>query len=304
MSIVEKALEKLQRQGAGQAARVQAADEPAQAPSASPPAAIMERASAPPASHASILLDMGQLRSTGMLAPVDEERRVAAEYRHLKRPVVSRAVAGSARGDDSSAVIMVASALSGDGKTFTAFNLALSMSLERDTSVLLIDADLPKPHISGVLGLAGAKGFLDAMADPGLPVESLVHDTDRPKFQVLPAGSGSDAATEMLASQRLGDVIAELRGNDPRRIIVLDTPPLLLTTEARELGNVAGQILLVVRATATPRQAVMSALAMIGNRERVSFVLNDVDANPGDGSYYGYGYGGYGTYGSYGAPNR
>jgi exopolysaccharide/PEP-CTERM locus tyrosine autokinase len=215
--------------------------------------------------------------------------------RRIKRPLVERALASFADPSSSACVIMVASAIPGEGKTFTAINLAFSLALEKDASVLLVDADVPKPHISSVVGLEGSKGLIDAIVDPSVDVEALVYDTDVPNFSVLAAGTRSETATELLASQRMVDIIAQLRAANPRRIIVFDSPPLLFTTESRELAATAGQIVLVVRAGETPRQAVFDAITILGEQKVIGIVLNQVDAQGSAASYYGYGQ--YGAYG-------
>jgi exopolysaccharide/PEP-CTERM locus tyrosine autokinase len=297
MSIVEKAIEKLQRAVPEPARPASVA---AAASAAAPVAPVVPLAppSPPPASRSQgmLHLEVERLRQSGLLPPASEERRLAGEFRQIKRPLVARALANDTAGQVADSVIMIASALPGDGKTFTAFNLCFSLSLEQDATVLLVDADLPKPHISGVLGIDEAPGLLDALADPARDVESLIFETDRPNLQVLGAGTRTENATELLASQRMTVLIEQMRRAQPRRIIVFDSPPLLLTTESRELGSAAGQVVLVVRAGVTPRQAVLDAIALLGEGKRIGIVLNQVDAAVGDTSYYGYGkYGGYGS---------
>ena len=183
---------------------------------------------------------------------------------------------------------MLASALPGDGKTFTSINLALSMSREHDVSVVLVDADVPKPHISRLFGVDQEPGLLEALADDSVDVESLILPTDVPGLSILPSGMPHEGATEMLASARMAKVAARLFARDARRIAIFDSPPLLVSSESRALCAVAGQIVLVVCSGKTPRHAVLDALEQLDNRESVFLVLNQSHSSAAE-SYYGYG---------------
>jgi Mrp family chromosome partitioning ATPase len=183
---------------------------------------------------------------------------------------------------------MMASALPGDGKTFTSINLALSMARERDISILLMDADVAKPHVSRIFGIDQEPGLLDALADNAIDIESLVLPTDVPGLSMLSAGTHHEAATELLASARMDQVITRLTARDPRRILLLDSPPLLLSSESRALVQVAGQVVLVVRAGGTPRRAVQEAIAYVGEDKPLGLVLNQSEVALSEG-YYGYG---------------
>ena len=107
-------------------------------------------------------------------------------------------------------------------------------------------------------------------------------------LSILPAGRRADTATELIASARMERVIASILSRDPSRIVVFDSPPLLLTTESRALAGVAGQIVVVVRAESTVHKAVVDALRYLGDGKPVGLVLNQCRSNPTHG-YYGYG---------------
>jgi protein-tyrosine kinase len=185
-------------------------------------------------------------------------------------------------------VIMVTSALPGDGKTFTSINLALSMALERDISVLLMDCDVARRHVSDIVGLKEERGLLDALVDESLDIESLVVQTNLRGLSVLPAGRRVEATAELLSSNRMRKIVVDLCTRDPRRILLLDSPPLLLTNEGRTLVRMAGQIVLVVRAGHTPRQAVQDAIGLFDVQQTGGIILNQVQVSPAEG-YYGYG---------------
>lgn len=237
-------------------------------------------------------IDLQELRAKGYLPEVEQDRSFGEHYRRIKRPLIEKAVAGTAVGE--SRVIMVASAVPGDGKTFTSINLALSMALERDMSVLLVDSDVAKQHITGIFGLSRQPGLLDALQDDTVDPESLVIPTNIRGLSLLPAGSRAEGAAELLSSNRMRSIAENLCAANTGRILLLDSPPLLITNEGRALLKIAGQVILVVRASSTPRQAVQAAIRLIDVRQAGGLILNDVTTASSD-EYYGYGkYGAYG----------
>lgn len=277
MSLIESALARLRRVGETEAA----------APAKAPPAVVVPVAE-PEEPSKRITVDLNALREMGYLAEQGLEQRFAGHYREIKRPLIEKALAGAA----DMRVITVTSALPGDGKTFTSLNLALSMARERDAYVLLVDADAPKGRISEILGVRSEPGLLDALADPSVDVESLVVGTNLRGLQVLPAGKFLENATELLASARMGQILARLAAR-ARRLVLFDSAPLLVSSEARALTRIPGQIVLVARVGVTPRRAVADALAQLDRNKLQGIVLNEVPLRKGEGYYYGYG--GYGT---------
>lgn len=225
----------------------------------------------PTSRHASgpqVHVTEAMLDALGLRAPPEQEHQRAAEYREIKRLVVN-----DLRANDASRVIVLASALAGEGKSFTAANLARSLAFEPDHTVLLVDADVIKPRISECFGVVNRPGLMDALVDPTRNIEDMVLSTDIEGLSVLPAGAVSEHATEFFASERMREVLDQLRAV-PNRIIVVDTLPLLQTTEARAIAPLAGQVLLVVRAESTPQSAVQAALAVLGRLQNIKLVLN------------------------------
>ncbi len=214
-------------------------------------------------------------------------RQFSDYYRRIKRPLIDKAVSGSG-GPTEARVIMVTSALPGDGKTFTSINLALSMALERDISVLLVDCDVAKRHVSEIMELDEDRGLVDALIDETVDAESLVVGTDQRGLSILSAGSRAQGTTELLSSNRMREIVASLCVRAPRRILLLDSPPLLITNEGWVLAKIAGQVALVVRAGRTPRQAVAEATRLFDASQAGGIILNDVSIGGSDG-YYGYG---------------
>lgn len=284
MSVVEKTIRKLQEQ------RQQAAEE------ATPPAAPMpeaplasELAESPASSLPPVALDRGTLRSFGLMPPEEESDLLTRQYRKIKHPLVAKAMGRGVPREPKGYLIMIASAMSGEGKSFTAVNLALSLALEKDLHVLLVDGDVAKPQLTRVLGLDGVPGLLDCLRDAARDVESLVRATNVPTLSFLPAGAGGDDATELLSSPRMERIAALLGQHDSRRIVVFDSPPLLQTTESPALARIAGQIVVVVRADSTPQPLLLDALNTLQGHPGVSLVLNQ-SLQSGAKPYYYYGY--------------
>ncbi len=299
MSLIERALTKA-REGSDQAT----ASAGQQAATAS---VVREsQASAPPGtarapfprvtSTPQLTVTDSLLANAGLLAPPDQIRQVTSEYRHIKRRLLAEIQSGSV-----SRMILIASGLPGEGKSFSSANLALSLALEPDYTVLLIDADVIKPNLTRTFGLADKPGLMDAASDPAVDIESLVLTTNIEGLSVLPAGRMNPNATEYFASARMQVLIEQLLAV-PNRLLVVDSLPLLLTTEARALAPLAGQVLLVVRAESTPQQAVLESLNLLGETANVKLVLNAAVRTKAL-EYFGYGYS-YGYNYNYGAGDK
>ncbi len=247
-------------------------------------------------------VDSEALRKAGLIAPEYHEHLMANQYRDIKRPLIAHAFGKRATRIEDGNLIMVSSALSGEGKTFTSINLALSMARERDHSVLLVDADVAKPHTSEMFGAEGELGLLDVLERPDLQVQSLILPTDVDNLSMLPAGQPRTNATELLASSAMQDVCRTLGTLSEGQIVIFDSPPMLQTSEAKVLADLAGQVVVVVRAEETSQEAVAGALAALDDGKAVNLVLNQVRKGFGDYQYgygYGYGYGSAGGSGSY-----
>ncbi len=293
MSIVEKAIGKhLQDRGPEPSKkRRKGAKKPPFPPIEAPEEASAE-ASRPIAAtdDPDIAIRKDDLRAKGVLAPEEMTAEIAEQFRRIKRPLLANAFGKGVMPVERGNLIMLSSALSGEGKTFSAVNLALSIAQERDRTVLLVDADVAKPHISRIFGLQDRPGLLDLVLDNDLDVGDVLAHTDIPGLNLLPAGRRHEHATELLASERMEDLMEELAGRYPDRVIVVDSPPLLQTSEAQVLSSLVGQIVLVVQAGQTPQAAVDSALEMLDDEKAINLVLNK-SRMPGGGDYYGGYYG-------------
>jgi protein-tyrosine kinase len=268
------------------APRLEVVAEPAPSRPAPQPAAMP--APRGPAVH----IDRARLRKAALIEPEAPVGALPEEFRIVKRQLLLNAKAMTGVPAEKKRSILLCSAEPGDGKTFCALNLALSIAGEPDTEVLLVDGDFPKPDVLSTLGLEAERGLVDALADPGLDPESLVLRTDLQGLSILPAGRQVSNVTELLASERARAVFARLAEARPNRIILFDSPPALSASPATVLAGHAGQLVMVVRADKTGEAELREAIELLSGCERVSLLLNGAGFAAGGrrfGAYYGYG---------------
>jgi len=238
-------------------------------------------------------INLARLHRMGVVSPDAEKSQVAEEFRIIKRPLIANAFGQGAARVKNGNLIMITSSLPGEGKSFCAINLAISMAMEMDRTVLLIDADVAKPRIPEYLGIHADKGLLDVLQDKDLKLSDVLIKTDIAKLTVLPAGRTYKRATELLASAAMTRLVEDIGNRYPDRIILFDSPPLLATSESSVLATHMGQIVMVVEAEKTSQEAVREALSHIQSCEVVGMLLNKTTPTPGADYYYGY----YGSYG-------
>lgn len=289
MSIVERSLQKLHAAQAANRADVAATvSGAAVAPSAAGPGLDVATGRMPalfvphqrvPITAAHILNSVGL--QTGLAA-----RRTTDEFRRIKWPILAGAFGKETERLPNGSLVLVTSTLPGEGKTFVSLNLALNIAAERDCRVLLVDADLAKAHVSMLLGLKERRGLTDALTGAVEDVGDLILATDVEGLSVLPAGTPSAEAPELLASRRMRRLVDWLTGHCSDSIVLIDSSPLLATNEAQVLSGVVGHVLMVVRAESTPQTMVMDALGLLAKDARVSCVLNQTVLH-GMGQYYG-----------------
>jgi protein-tyrosine kinase len=242
----------------------------------------------------SVEIDSRRAETSGFLTPNSPRSRLADEFRAAKHGLLVNVRGKSAAPVKRANCILVTSSVPGEGKTFAAINLAMSLAMEVDLRVLLVDADVLKPSVLDQLGLRPSKGLLDLLTEPDLSPADVILRTSVDKLSILPAGTASRHATELLASDAMTRLTDELVSYDPNRIILFDAPPLLAAPETRQLAAHAGQIVVVIEAQRTPRNAVIDALQLIKDHPVVMTLLNKVRGRAG--SAYGYGGGhGYGS---------
>lgn len=234
-------------------------------------------------------LNLHRLGETGYLIPGRERSQLEEEFRIIKRPLLKNATGQSAAPVNRANLIMVTSALPGEGKTYTSINLAISLAMELDHTVLLVDADVVRPSVLDRLGLPASPGLLDILTQPDLDLADVMLKTNIPKLTLLPAGSAAGVVntTELLASGAMEALLTDLAQTYSDRIIVFDAPPLLPSTESRVLATHMGQIVVVVEADRTPKTSVAQAFNTLEACPVVMSVLNKCSSKKAN-SAYGY----------------
>ena len=291
MSVIENTLKRLQGE---RAASKPAAESEAKGYGTVSAAGAARRRESPAEGatpEQAVAIDQNALRAAGMLPPVHQEHEIAQQYRRIKRPLINNALGRGVAQLASGNIIMITSAVPGEGKTFMSLNLALSMRLEEDITVLLVDGDVVNPRFTQILGLESRPGLLDLVRDPALSAEMAILPTDLPGLSVLPAGRQEANATELVASARMHQVVSKLGSDNPARLVLFDSAPLLVTTESQALAHFAGQVVVVVHADQTPQHVVFDALETLAEDKPVFLVLNQITRHSHSGYYYEYGSG-------------
>lgn len=236
-------------------------------------------------SSEAVTLDLDRLAGMGYCVSANARTVLAEEFRILKRPLLNNASLEGEAAIRRSNLIMVTSAIAGEGKTFTSINLALSISMEVDRSVLLVDADMIRPMVLERLGLQPRKGLMDVLRDSSLDLSEVMLRTNIPKLSLLPSGESGTDATEMLASGAMEQLLDDLAAKYADRIIIFDAPPLLLATESHVLAAHVGQVIVVVEASKTSRHAAAEAFASVSHCPVVLPLLNKCSGSNSMGGY-------------------
>ena len=242
----------------------------------------------------SVTIDLDRLQRQSIITPGSGRTQMGESFRRVKRHILAN-IANAEPGLPAN-LVMVTSPLANEGKTFCAINLALSMAMEMEKTVLLVDADVAKPSVPSVLGLKIEKGLMDVLFQEGSDLSDVLCRTNIDKLTLLPAGKGRHQATEMLASDAMGALLQEMAERYGDRIIVFDSPPLLAASESSVLATRMGQIVMVVEAGKTTETALKESLTLIESCRNVGLLLNKVEGSGLGSGGYGYGYGyGYGS---------
>ncbi len=238
-------------------------------------------------------IDRAALAEKGFILPDAPVTGLAEEFRLVKRQLLAGIDRRVSLPEEKRRTVLISSGQPGEGKSFCATNLALSLAGERDVEVLLIDGDVSKPDILATLGIAsGGPGLVDALADPAVDPEQFVIRTDMPGLSVLPAGRKANNVPELLASERTRDVLGRLAAAHPHRVILFDSPPALMASSAAVLAGHVGQVLVVVRADRTTEADLRETIELLSACDHVGLLLNGAALSLGGrrfGAYEGYG---------------
>lgn len=242
-------------------------------------------------------IDLDLLHQFGMVTPDAERSSIAQEFRRIKRPLLEKIFNPINANVRHNNLIMIASSLPGEGKTFCAVNLAISIALEMDRTVLLVDADVARPAVPRYLksdpdhGVFKV-GLMDILLDQNLDLADVMLRSNINALTLLPSGRYHKHATELLASNAMNKLLDEISERYPDRVIIFDSPPLLISTEARVLASQMGHIILIVEAESTTQYSIKEVLGQLRSTTNVSFVFNKAKEFSG-GNYYGSYYGDY-----------
>ena len=235
-----------------------------------------------------VTINLQALQDMQYIVPGAPRSRLLDEFRGVKRPLLGNAIGGKSRpAVERGNLIMVTSSLPGEGKTFTAINLAMSMAMEMNSSVLLVDADPSRMAAAERLGLHRGRGLMDLLLDPKLELADVELGTNVEKLSFLHAGTSDERATEIFSSDAMSRFLNTLASHRQDRIVVFDAPPLLPSAEARALAPQMGQVVLVVQAGKTHQGTVQQSMAMLDDCPVVMSLLNQSRA-PSSASPYGY----------------
>jgi len=238
-------------------------------------------------------LDLASLTARGFVTEANAESELATDFRRIKRPLllaIKKVEAAQSHANPPN-LIVVTSSLPGEGKTFTSINLALSIAAEMDRSVLLLDGDVAKSAVAEVLNVQTELGLTDVLNRGGAGIDDAVLTTNVPGFAILASGPRLPNTDELFASDMMRRLMLELADRDPKRLVLVDAPPLLARTEAPNLARLASQVVVVVEADKTPQASVSEALSLLQGCDNVSLILNKVTRRASDRYTYGYGYG-------------
>lgn len=262
-------------------------------------ASIANKRSSGTTKSLTVNLDWEYIDSQGYLTENSDRLQMMEEYRTIKRPLMANSFGGRSKGIDRANLILVTSSVPGEGKTFSAINLALSFAQEKDHEVLLIDADVAKPSVSEALGIENSPGLIEYLESEDMDFSEVIRNTDLSGFRVIPAGNKHNYSTELLASNKMAKLATELSQRYLDRIVIFDSPPILAATQGEVLAGLVGQVIVVIEAENTLQATVKETVSKLDKCDVVLALLNKTNRSFNLGSYaYGYGYGyGYGKYG-------
>jgi protein-tyrosine kinase len=249
------------------------------------------RVKTPAIDKQTIILDGDNLTERGFIYSSDSAHHIQEEFRHIKRKLINNAFGPAAKTLNHSNLIMVTSSKPNEGKTFISINLALSIALEQDKTVLLVDADVLRPSLHRELQFDIKQGLLEYLLDEVHSLSDVIYNTNITNLKLIPAGKPHHLTNELLASTKMETLAEELAERYPDRIVIFDCPPILGVTETPVLSSLVGQAVVVVEESKTKLDDVKKAVSQLDEDIAVGFVMNKTVMSKKDGyGYYGYGY--------------
>jgi capsular exopolysaccharide synthesis family protein len=170
--------------------------------------------------------------------------------------------------------ILVTSAIPGDGKSFVAANLAVSMAQGVEEHVMVMDCDLRRSTIHRRFGFHDDVPGLSDYLSGRQPLQSLLQKTAVDKLTLLPSGPPPQNPSELLSSPAMRELLVEVRDRYPDRYIILDSPPPQLTAETTALAQYVDGIILVVKYASTPKALLTELVEKLGKAKIIGVVMN------------------------------
>ena len=240
-----------------------------------------------------IHIDIDMLAENNMVTNRTERSRINEEYRFIKRKLIINAFGKTSHLLKNPNIILITSTVPNEGKTFTSINLAMSIALEQDKTVLLIDADVVNPSIGHELNYQSTSGLLDYLLGTVDDIGEVIYSTNIDKLKLLPAGSRHHLTHELLTSDRMEKLTTELASRYPDRVIILDSPPLLGVSETQVLASLSGLGIIVVEESKTKTASISEAIKLLDPEMAIGFILNKSNEGKRREKGYNYGYGNY-----------
>lgn len=253
----------------------------------SPAVAVADVAAAP---KLMLNIDLASLSERNFVSMATERRLIYEEFRVIKRKLINNAFGSLSKTLNHPNLILVTSSRPGEGKTFTSVNLALSIALEQDKTVLLVDADVLRPNVARTLEITTQLGLTDYLSSNDVDVSDIMYSTNVERLKIITAGKPHHLSTELLASDKMIELVQEFASRYPDRIVIFDAPPLLGVNETCVMAGMCGQAVVVLEENKTKLNELDKALSLLPKELAVGFVINKAYYSRDKGYGYGYGY--------------
>ncbi len=235
-------------------------------------------------------IDLASLSERNFVSMATERRLIYEEFRVIKRKLINNAFGSLSKTLHHPNLILVTSSRPGEGKTFTSVNLALSIALEQDKTVLLVDADVLRPNVARTLEISTQLGLTDYLSSNDVDVSDIMYSTNVERLKIITAGKPHHLSTELLASDKMMELVQEFASRYPDRIVIFDAPPLLGVNETCVMAGMCGQAVVVLEENKTKLNELDKALSLLPKELAVGFVINKAYYSRDKGYGYGYGY--------------
>lgn len=242
-------------------------------------------------------LDFDRLEKFGFITPTTIDLDLARDFSMVKRRLFRRLCFFGPEVDEKGGptkrrcpVVLITSGNPGEGKTFSAINFALSLAIEEQLNVLLVDSDLANPSVTRVIGFPHRKhGLFECLVNRGADLDDMMMKIEQIPLTIMPAGEATKSPSSLLGGKPMSDLLKRIKALDRYDMIVMDGPPLLATTEAAVLAPHADEVVLVIgagEATGTQLDASLDLLDI--SSEKVSLLLNRAVISERRAANYGY----------------